>query len=251
MVERGKQGPMEWERLSSQSRSITFAQHSYKEDFKPYEESIMTDDTDMGDPIKVEDTSLDHINEIVALQPKLESKNSISKTLESKIMTDDSPALSPKLGLFALFPYTVLGYIQLIFHAFIITLFISVIYAFGSTLYHDYDLRLRTKIAEAVANQQECLLQYRMNQCRDNPLPALQQLCQSWKDCAEQDTESLYRMPIILELLSEWLNLFLERLSYKSMLLLAASLFLLSLFTNAVFSLAKSKALFQNNKIQF
>ena len=152
---------------------------------------------------------------------------------------------------YAMLPYTLVGYIQLVYHLSVICIFLYVFYLFGSTLYYDYQLRLVSKISEASLKQQDCLAQYRANLCLENPVPALLGTCQTWLDCSKQEPEKIYRIPVLLELLSEWLNIFLEGLSYKTMLLLAISLVFLSVFTNAVFSLAKSKALFQNNKIHY
>ena len=246
---RGKEGLMEWERISSPKIPTKMFQER-KED------SMLITDTKKNTLI-VETEPHNVVvlchqkEETPPSSPCIEAPLSVPLRNEALQVKYDEKENFASVGFYAMLPYTLVGYIQLVYHLSVICIFLYVFYLFGSTLYYDYQLRLVSKISEASLKQQDCLAQYRANLCLENPVPALLGTCQTWLDCSKQEPEKIYRIPVLLELLSEWLNIFLEGLSYKTMLLLAISLVLLSVFTNAIFSLAKSKALFQNNKIDY
>lgn len=145
----------------------------------------------------------------------------------------------------SLLPFTLLGYVQLIYNCMLTTLLMYLLYLLLTTLYSDYCLKLSDLEQAAKTRRQACVNQYRENQC-ENPLPALLDSCRRWNACVQHSEEEVYRMPVLLELLASWLDVFLRHMSLRTSLALAAGLLALSLLTNVALTLARTKALFQN-----
>ena len=251
---------MDWSRPSCDARKPSFLS-SLSDTSQVINEVLPVANGANGGPHKV-DRSPQKSDSKSSSIPVVPSSVANSKALELSVVpssmessdsslqkTTGSSLPKPAISLDALLPYTLIGYVQLIYNSIISLGFIYLFYLCLSTLYSDYQLKLVTLLREADIRRQDCHTQYRDNQC-DNPLPALLEACQRWRRCANESPDDIYKIPIILELFSVWLNLFLEKLSYRTMIILACALFLLTIFANAVFSLAKSRALF-HNKIQY
>ncbi|KAH9949452.1 Di-sulfide bridge nucleocytoplasmic transport domain-containing protein [Amylocystis lapponica] len=138
-------------------------------------------------------------------------------------------------------PYVLSGYLQFFFNLSLILLCLYVIIRFMLIIQHDVDERISEYSMDIVQDIAQCALQYKLNLCATNPIPAMAHQCAMWESCMNRDPSKVGRAKVSAELVAEVVNSFVEPISWKTMAFSVTSMAFLTVFVNALLSLYRAR----------
>lgn len=107
----------------------------------------------------------------------------------------------------------------------------------GSKLFSSMSQAALLEILQSIAH---CTTQYKVNGC-DSPPPALVAQCSQWELCASRNPVQVGRGRLVVEVLAELVQGFVEGLGWKVLLFTLTSLSFLTLFVHSLLSLGRSR----------
>ncbi|XP_063932575.1 uncharacterized protein LOC135144468 isoform X2 [Zophobas morio] len=153
-------------------------------------------------------------------------------------------------------PFLLLGYLQVLFSAFLIGLLIFLLVQLVLVIKSDIESKVQEQARIVMDEISDCLRHYRANRCNvEDRLPGLQQACTEWERCMNRDPGIVARGRVSFETLGSTINSFIEPLSYKSMFFgvlivvgMVMTNFLLTFIRNSSKPLERSTALQNTQK---
>lgn len=115
-------------------------------------------------------------------------------------------------------PHILSLYAQYFFNIFLMCFCVYIIYSFWSTIRSDVDRKSEEVASVSAAEIAACAKQYLDNRCgRQDRVPALEVVCQSWENCMNRDPDAVGRARVSAGTFAEILNSFVEPISYKTL----------------------------------
>lgn len=138
--------------------------------------------------------------------------------------------------------YLFMGYLQLAFNAFVVTLSIYLILQFFWTIKRDVDIKVEGEMSATLAEIAQCSRQYLENRCQpETRVPAMEKACLAWESCMARDPKVIGRAKVSAITFAEIINSFVEPISFKTMLfvsVIGATVFLVG---NVVLGAARAR----------
>ncbi|PRT57021.1 Nucleus export protein BRL1 [Wickerhamiella sorbophila] len=155
----------------------------------------------------------------------------------------DSPVVEIKMPIPAPWhhnlPYTLSTYLQLVFNAGLLVLSVMLVRSFKS----DVDKRVSETAATIARKAAQCAELYIQNECRPGlRRPALEDYCEELEECMEKDPEGVKRMSAHAATLAEFINEFLNPLSFKAIFLMVSLGLAVAFVANYLFGFVRAKA---------
>ncbi len=140
----------------------------------------------------------------------------------------------------AALPLIVTGYIQALFNLVVVVGVLMAVYWFASAIQQDIDLKSEGFRREVMSEIQSCAREYTTNRCEPSErIPAMQKMCESWKNCMQQDPFTVARGKISAHTLAEIFNSFVEPISYKTMVFVCLILITVIVGSNIGFGIGR------------
>jgi hypothetical protein len=140
----------------------------------------------------------------------------------------------------AAMPLIITGYIQAAFNLIIFCGLLFAVYSFTCAIQQDIDLRAEHFRREVLSEIKSCALDYEANRCEPNErIPAMQKMCEGWKNCMQQDPLRVARGKITAHTIAEIFNSFVEPISYKTMIFVALILVTVIVGSNIGFGIGR------------
>ncbi|SCU86344.1 LAMI_0D01662g1_1 [Lachancea mirantina] len=152
-----------------------------------------------------------------------------------------SPYLGhPRIARFRADPRLLSEYIQLLFNVIIAAIGVYVIVGFIRLTSRDVDRKLHQNTLETLARIERCRANYERNRCEPaNRAPRMEQQCQEWLLCLNQDTQvahdSSHSATIWAATLAEIIDVFLKNISVRSLVFMLISICGIIVVTNVAF----------------
>jgi hypothetical protein len=124
-------------------------------------------------------------------------------------------------------PHVLSFYAQLALNLFLVFGVIYILYSFWSTIRSDVDAKSREAISGLMVEMAVCAKHYQENRCDPttyNVPPALENVCQTWRECMNKDPTKVGRAKVSAHTFAEIFNSFIEPISYKAMVSYTISL---------------------------
>ena len=138
--------------------------------------------------------------------------------------------------------YLFMGYLQLAFNAFLVTLSIYLILQFFWTIKRDVDIKVEGEMSATLAEIAQCSRQYLENRCQpETRVPAMEKACLAWEACMARDPKVIGRAKVSAITFAEIINSFVEPISFKTMFfvsVIGATVFLVG---NVVLGAARAR----------
>ncbi|KAI5969546.1 hypothetical protein CANMA_001396 [Candida margitis] len=129
-------------------------------------------------------------------------------------------------------PYVLSLYFQLLVNIILWSFMIYLIYICISTIQSDIELKIdefTIKVLDEIAN---CSKEYSRNKCHLPERPSIMdEECDQLEKCQNQDPTKIARSEVTIELIAEIINAFVNRLSYKSLLVMISVLVIFIIHT--------------------
>ncbi|KAL4402283.1 lipid homeostasis protein [Malassezia pachydermatis] len=145
-------------------------------------------------------------------------------------------------------PETFLTYVQVLFNASIILVFIYLLFSVVWTIQHDVSLKVKEYELDYLGEIASCSSAYTANRCgSDMQAPALTEACEAWRRCAARDPTVVGRARVTAETFAEILNGFVDVVSWKTMLFSLLTLSIVVGATNSTLSFFRFNASQRND----
>ncbi|CDO74815.1 hypothetical protein BN946_scf185001.g63 [Trametes cinnabarina] len=138
-------------------------------------------------------------------------------------------------------PYRLLGYVQVVFNASLVLIFLYLVLQFILTVQHDVEHRVSEYSMDIVQEIAQCALLHKTNLCAQNAVPAMAQQCAAWELCMNRDPTKVGRARVSVEVIAEVVNSFVEPISWKTLIFTVVSLCFLTVFVNSLLVLFRSR----------
>ncbi|KAI0327985.1 hypothetical protein GY45DRAFT_1326923, partial [Cubamyces sp. BRFM 1775] len=138
-------------------------------------------------------------------------------------------------------PYRLLGYVQVVFNASLVLIFLYLVLQFILTVQHDVEHRVAEYSMDIVQEIAQCALLHKTNLCAQNAVPAMAHQCAAWELCMNRDPTKVGRARVSVEVIAEVVNSFVEPISWKTLIFTIVSLCFLTVFVNSLLVLFRSR----------
>eukprot|EP00128_Syssomonas_multiformis_P012120 Colp12_sorted_trinity150504_noHs@4151 len=145
-------------------------------------------------------------------------------------------------GRHLMFPYMIMGYLQLFFNICVIAFMLYIAIQFVWALQKDIDIKVEEYSQEIMKEIAMCSKSYKENRCApEERIPAMELTCSNWEKCMLRDPRVVGRARVSAETFAEIINSFVEPISYKTMAFFGFFLFGLIFLSNYAFHFARSR----------
>lgn len=125
----------------------------------------------------------------------------------------------------SIIPVIFLTYLQLAFNLIMVSLVVNSTFKFISILESDLDKHIDTQSNVLFSQIISCSREYVKNGCALSMAPALEEMCDKWKLCMEQDTSNILKSKESAIIFAEILNNFFGSLTDRTMYCTGSMLF--------------------------
>ena len=140
--------------------------------------------------------------------------------------------------------YLYMGYLQLAFNAFLISIVVYLVVQFFLTVKRDVDIKVENQMTEILNEIAHCSKQYIENRCHpETRVPAMEKACMAWEVCMNRDPAVVGRAKVSAITFAEILNSFVEPISIKTMMFFVVMIGAVFVIGNVVLGVARSKEL--------
>eukprot|EP01068_Selenidium_serpulae_P018726 Selendium_serpulae@DN6482_c0_g1_i11.p1 len=142
---------------------------------------------------------------------------------------------------FVKMPYYLNLYLQLAFNAVLIGGLCWTFWKFFQGIQNDIHSKVQLHSRDVMDRISMCAHNYRENRCEpEYRVPALEKACTEWESCMTMDSGIVdKRSQLSAQTIGEVVNAFLEQLSWKSAILLAAGFVVIVVGSNVAFTLSR------------
>lgn len=182
--------------------------------------------TALLDPVNMSDSKLSTIRN---------RKSSADECLENinEVRDDNKPLnvlLNPRT------PYTVGLYFQLLVNIILWSFIIYFICVSINTIQSDINLKVDEFTIKVLDEIAKCSKEFARNKCHLPDRPSIMdEECDQLERCQNQDPTRIAKLKVTIELIAEIINTFVNRLSYKSLLIMLSALIIFIIHTTLTF----------------
>lgn len=163
------------------------------------------------------------------LEEHLENKNADLYEKENSTRLSNAP-LDPHI------PYILSLYFQLVVNIILWSFMIYFIYLAITTIRSDINLKVDEFTIKVLDEIAKCSKEFSRNKCHLPDRPSIMdEECDQLERCQNQDPTKIARLKVTIELIAEIINAFVNRLSYKSLLIMMSMLVIFIIHTSLTF----------------